>query len=122
MNTSMSRRLAWLLLSGLLLVGLLPATGGTARAQSTAPPSAPGTVSDVETAPTDAAQRPDEWRDEIEGRHHRHHHNLVNIGRDSDLPRGQHADSVVSILGSSSSEGEVGKWCRSSVIPASPDR
>ncbi len=108
MNTSMSRRLAWLLLSGLLLIGLLPAAGGIARAQSTASGSPPDTRSDVETAAgADSPGRPDEWRDEIDGRHHRHHHNLVNIGRDSDLPRGQRADSVVSILGSSSSEGEA---------------
>jgi uncharacterized RDD family membrane protein YckC len=113
MNTSMSQRLAWLLLSGLLLVGLLPAAGGIARAQSTVSGSAPGTPSDVQTgaeAPgrlDEAPGRLDEWRDEISGRHRPHHHNLVNIGRDSDLPRGQRADSVVSILGSSSSEGEA---------------
>jgi uncharacterized RDD family membrane protein YckC len=112
MNTSMSRRLAWLLLTGLLLaelllVGLLPLVGGVARAQSTAPGAAPDAPSNVETAPADAPGRLDEWRDEINRRHHRHRQNLVNIGRDSDLPRGQRADSVVSILGSSSSEGEA---------------
>ena len=112
MNTSMSRRLAWLLLTGLLLAelllaGLLPLVGGVARAQSTAPGAAPDAPSNVETAPADAPGRLDEWRDEINGRHHRHRQNLVNIGRDSDLPRGQRADSVVSILGSSSSEGEA---------------
>jgi uncharacterized RDD family membrane protein YckC len=107
MNTSMSRRLTWLLLTGLLLAGLLPAAGGIARAQSTASGSASDTPDDVETAPADAPGHLDEWRDEINGRHRRHHHNLVNIGRDSDLPRGQRADSVVSILGSSSSEGEA---------------
>lgn len=32
----------------------------------------------------------------------------VNIGHDSNLPRGQHADSVVSIFGSSTSDGEAG--------------
>jgi uncharacterized RDD family membrane protein YckC len=42
---------------------------------------------------------------------HRHHHSgndLVNIGHDSDLPQGERADSVVSILGSSSVEGDTG--------------
>jgi uncharacterized RDD family membrane protein YckC len=37
-----------------------------------------------------------------------HHHNdVVSIGHDSELARDQEADSVVSILGSSSSEGEA---------------
>ena len=33
---------------------------------------------------------------------------LVNFGRDSHLPAGTHADSVVSIFGSASSEGDAG--------------
>jgi uncharacterized RDD family membrane protein YckC len=40
-----------------------------------------------------------------------HHHggnDLVNLGRDSILPRGETADSVVSIFGSSTSDGEAG--------------
>jgi uncharacterized RDD family membrane protein YckC len=43
-------------------------------------------------------------------RHGRHGHGneLVNIGHDSNLPRGQSADSVVSIFGSSTSDGEAG--------------
>jgi uncharacterized RDD family membrane protein YckC len=44
---------------------------------------------------------------------HRHRHrgsdnDIVNLGSDSDLPQAEHADSVVSILGSSSVEGETG--------------
>ena len=104
MNTSsMSRRLVWLFLTGLLLIGLLPAVSGIARAQSTAPGPAANTPSDIDDAPG----RLDEWREETRGSHRGHHHNLVNIGRDSELPRGQSVDSVVSILGSSSSEGEA---------------
>src|SRR5450631_1476311 len=39
---------------------------------------------------------------------HPHHGNdLVNIGRDSNLPRGQSADTVVSIFGSSTSDGDA---------------
>jgi uncharacterized RDD family membrane protein YckC len=44
-------------------------------------------------------------------RRHRHHgsgNDIVNLGSDSDLPQGGHADSVVAILGSSSVEGETG--------------
>jgi uncharacterized RDD family membrane protein YckC len=42
-------------------------------------------------------------------RWHSHHGNdLVSIGHDSNLEQGQQADSVVSILGSSTSDGEAG--------------
>src|SRR5260370_42589322 len=40
--------------------------------------------------------------------HHPHGNDLVNIGHDSNLPRGQTANSVVSIFGSSTSDGEAG--------------
>jgi uncharacterized RDD family membrane protein YckC len=40
--------------------------------------------------------------------HHRSDNDIVNFGRDSDLPQGERADSVVSIFGSSSVEGEAG--------------
>src|ERR1700722_1100552 len=39
--------------------------------------------------------------------HSPHGNDLVNIGRDSDLPRGESADSVVSIFGSSTCAGEA---------------
>ena len=39
----------------------------------------------------------------------RHGNDVVNIGRDSDLPAGERADSVVSILGSSSSAGDAAR-------------
>ena len=44
-----------------------------------------------------------EWRDD-----HEHGNDLVNIGHDSNLPSGQQADSVVSVFGSSTSDGEAG--------------
>jgi uncharacterized RDD family membrane protein YckC len=37
-----------------------------------------------------------------------HGDEIVNFGRDSDLPAGAHADTVVSIFGSASSEGDTG--------------
>jgi len=40
--------------------------------------------------------------------HHPHGNDLVNIGHDSNLPRGETANSVVSIFGSSTSDGEAG--------------
>lgn len=38
---------------------------------------------------------------------HRHGRDLVNVGRDSNLPAGERADSVVSIFGSSTAEGDA---------------
>jgi uncharacterized RDD family membrane protein YckC len=38
---------------------------------------------------------------------HRHGHDLVNIGHDSDLAAGERADSVVSIFGSSTAQGDA---------------
>jgi hypothetical protein len=40
-------------------------------------------------------------------RHHRHNNDLVSIGHGSRLPRGEQADSVVSLFGSSTSEGDA---------------
>jgi uncharacterized RDD family membrane protein YckC len=86
-----------------------------APASAAPPPAVP--------APEDAEDRSD-WQDRPDGydrpdrhgrfdwhaRHRRGHHGnaLVNIGHDSLLPRGQSADSVVSIFGSSTSDGEAG--------------
>jgi uncharacterized RDD family membrane protein YckC len=53
-----------------------------------------------------------DWRHPFGRRHLRHDRHtrsddLVNFGRDSDLPAGAHADSVVSIFGSVSNEGDA---------------
>src|ERR1700677_4679069 len=58
----------------------------------------------------DRAERDSDWMDHDErsgARHHRHGRELVNIGRDSDLPAGERADSVVSIIGSSIAAGDA---------------
>jgi uncharacterized RDD family membrane protein YckC len=47
------------------------------------------------------------WEGRSHGGLHRHDHDLVNIGHDSDLAAGQRADSVVSILGSSTAAGDA---------------
>jgi uncharacterized RDD family membrane protein YckC len=93
-------------LSLLLLIVLLPAVGIIAHAQSAALTSAPDVPSAAAPSQIDAPERLDEWREQVRG-HRRHGHNLINVGRDSDLPSGEHADSVVSIMGSASSEGEA---------------
>jgi uncharacterized RDD family membrane protein YckC len=109
-----------------LLVLAMPAWAADVPAQpaAPAPPSA---------AAASAAARPDEggsdedrdsdhedqsdWQDHSErrvpikrrGHHHGEGNDLVNIGHDTDLPAGARADSVVSILGSSTIEGEAGQ-------------
>jgi uncharacterized RDD family membrane protein YckC len=40
-------------------------------------------------------------------RHHRHNNDMVSIGHGSSLPRGERADSVVSVFGSSTAEGDA---------------
>jgi uncharacterized RDD family membrane protein YckC len=54
-----------------------------------------------------------DWRHPFSRRHmrgdrHMHSDDRVNFGHDSDLPAGEHADSVVSIFGSASSAGDAG--------------
>ena len=53
------------------------------------------------------ADSSDEWEWRSHAGSHRHGHDLVNIGHDSDLPAGERADSVVSIFGSSTAEGDA---------------
>jgi uncharacterized RDD family membrane protein YckC len=84
MNTFLLQRLTFLAVLPLCTLLVIAAHG----AEPSATPDAPASV-----APGD---------------HHHHSSDLVNIGRDSNLPRGQTADSVVSIFGSSTSDGEAG--------------
>jgi len=93
----------------------------TTDAASTAAPSdhsaaAPAVSADQddfndEPEPVDRHDRLD-WRNRIESRHRRHRHdrddnNIVSIGHSSHLQRGEKAESVVSVFGSSTSEGEA---------------
>jgi uncharacterized RDD family membrane protein YckC len=84
MNTFLLQRLTFLAVLPLCTLLVIAAHG----AEPSATPDAPASV-----APGD---------------HHHHSSDLVNIGRDSNLPRGQTAASVVSIFGSSTSDGEAG--------------
>jgi len=108
MNTFRSQRFA------LLLVVLLPAWGAIERAQA-APPSddtPPSAAAPAEDSPTrdapldlDSGERAGGARP---GRRHRHGNSVVSMGHDSILRGDEHADSVVSIFGSSTSAGEAG--------------
>jgi uncharacterized RDD family membrane protein YckC len=85
---------------------------------ATAPVSAAAAAVAPPPAPADESDSPDwESGDDQNDRHnghrrhrwHSHHGNdVVSIGHDSNLEQGQQADSVVSILGSSTSNGEAG--------------
>jgi len=95
--------LAVLPLSGLLLISGARADTAASAASAASAVSAAG---DYDSQSSEWRDLPDEHRSH--GLRSRHHGNdLVSIGHDSHLPQGQKADSVVSIFGSSSSEGEA---------------
>ena len=87
-----------------------------ALAQSPSPGPTPSPSPDP--TPQSAAQSGTEWLDsqdhsespqrQAAGRRS-HGHDLVNIGRDSVLPAGEHAGAVVSVLGNARVEGSVGE-------------
>lgn len=117
MNT-MLRRLS--LLSVLLCATALghAAEHTAASAVAAAVPSAP--AASKEDASDEGAARADADDDFVEssppehsGKRHAHHHSsggndVVSVGHNSHLAAGEKADSVVSVFGSSTSEGEAG--------------
>ena len=131
MNTSLLQRLTFLALLPLCTLAAIttaraaepPATAGapsTVAAAPAAPTPAAAAAADADAEAsdhTDEADRHSDWQDSLEGHghghRHRHHHDehdndVVNIGSDSKLASGEQADSVVSIFGSSTSDGEAG--------------
>jgi uncharacterized RDD family membrane protein YckC len=82
-----------------------------AAARAADPPAAPDAPASAAPAPDDAFDRHDRpgWHSR-RGRHARREYGseVVNVGADSNLRRGETADSVVSVFGSSSSDGEAG--------------
>jgi uncharacterized RDD family membrane protein YckC len=95
MNTSLLRQLASLTMVSLAVVPLctLFAVTATRAAEPHATPDAPASAVRAR-------------HDRLD--HHDHDNDLINIGRDTNLPRGERADSVVSIFGSTTSDGEAG--------------
>ncbi len=89
------------------------APGGAAQTKedhsAATPPAATGDEESSNDS-SDSSDR-DEWRNRIELRHRRIRHqddnDLVSIGHSSHLQTGQKADSVVSVFGSSTSDGEA---------------
>jgi uncharacterized RDD family membrane protein YckC len=115
MNISMLRRLVSLAVVSLTVVPLCSLM--VVAAAQAAPPLTPETSVSAAAPGDEAWDRPDDADTSPEANRHRHsHHNrrdhgndLVNLGHDSNLPRGESADSVVSIFGSSTSDGEAGE-------------
>jgi len=128
MNTSIMQRLGFLFTLLCLTVVLLhpgaAAAAHSATAAAPAPSSTATPSSDDHASPTtppasddafdDDSDRDDrsDWRNRIEQhrRHNSRHHDdgdVVSIGHSSHLESGQKADSVVSVFGSSTSDGEA---------------
>ena len=121
MNTSLLQRLTFLAVLPLCTLAVITASRA---AEPPATAAAPNTVASAPAAPAPAADASDDsedadrhtdWQDSLDEHHHRNRHrhhehgnDVVNIGSDSDLASGQKADSVVSIFGSSTSDGEAG--------------
>ena len=116
MNTSLVQKLS--LLAVLPLCALIV----MGAAQAAEPPATPepadaaasAAVDDASDHPEDSDRHTD-WQDALDWhghrsrhRHHEHGNDVVNIGSDSNLASGQKADSIVSVFGSSSSDGEAG--------------
>ena len=125
MNISVLRRLS--ILFTLLCVGAVVTHPGAAVAKGTAPPAAVSAASAADEHASaaaaalddkDSSDEPDQpgrldWDKPTTSRHRhrwqRHEDgNIVNIGRSSHLEAGQKAEAVVSVLGSSTSDGEAG--------------
>jgi uncharacterized RDD family membrane protein YckC len=122
MNIAVFRRLSFLF--ALLCVAAIGTHAGAAApaaappaASAAAPASAPST-SDSAAAHDDFNDDSDsdnrdrlDWRNRAQWRRHHGRHSgdgdMVNIGHSSHLSSGQRADSVVSVFGSSTSEGEA---------------
>jgi uncharacterized RDD family membrane protein YckC len=115
MNTHTLQRLTFLAVLPLCTMIVITA------ARAAQPPAIPDAPASAAPAPEDTHDRMDwhdrmHWHDRMDWRarhvwhgHHEHGNDLVNIGHDSNLPRGQTAGSVVSIFGSSTSDGEAGE-------------
>jgi uncharacterized RDD family membrane protein YckC len=109
MNTFMLRRFISLTMvsaAALALISLLCATAAPAAE----PPAAADTAASA--ASTAVEETPDQTADwnvhHRARRHHRDGNDLINIGHDSALREGETADSVVSVFGSSTSDGNAG--------------
>ena len=85
-----------------------------AAAATTATPATPSPTPDEATAASAAAASAADADTDLQttktrhGRRHGNGNDVVSVGRDSNLPEGETADSVVAVLGSASSAGQAG--------------
>jgi uncharacterized RDD family membrane protein YckC len=95
--------------------GAASTDGNSADDHSAATPAAAADQDDFNDEPESAGRDRHgrlDWRSRIEQRHRRHRldqddNNIVSIGHSSHLQSGEKADSVVSVFGSSTSDGEA---------------
>jgi len=108
MNTFLLQRLTFLAVLPLCTLIVVAAAGA---AEPAATPDAPASAAQAPEAAEEGAHRHHrfDWHHHRDSNgHHPHGNDRVNIGHDSNLPHGETADSVVSIFGSSTIDGEAG--------------
>jgi len=108
MNTFLLQRLTFL---AVLPLCTLIVVAAARAAEPAATPDAPASAAAAPEAAEEDARRHHRfaWHHHRDSDgHHPHANDLVNIGHDSNLPHGETANSVVSIFGSSTSDGEAG--------------
>src|SRR5579863_8905381 len=108
MNTFLLQRLTFL---AVLPLCTLIVVAAACAAEPVATPDAPASAAAAPEAAEEDARRHHRfaWHHHRDSDgHHPHGNDLVNIGHDSTLPHGETANSVVSIFGSSTSDGEAG--------------
>jgi len=109
MNTFLLQRLTFL---AVLPLCTLIVVAAARAAEPAATPDAPASAAPAPEAAEERAHRHHrfDWHHHRDSDgHHPHDNDLVNIGHDSNLPHGDTANSVVSIFGSSTSDGEAGE-------------
>src|ERR1700679_3485673 len=113
MNASTLQRLGFLFtLLCLTAVAVHPGAAAAAPDKDDhAPASAPAAPTD-DSFDDDSDRDSSDWRSRIEAHHRRNrqHHedgDIVSIGHSGHLESGQRADSVVSVFGSSTNDGEA---------------
>jgi uncharacterized RDD family membrane protein YckC len=109
MNTFMLRRFISLTMASAAALALISLLAATAAQAAEPPAPADTAASAAPSAVEETPDHPEDWNAHHPRRsHHRNGNDLVNIGHDSALREGETADSVVSVFGSSTSDGNAG--------------
>jgi uncharacterized RDD family membrane protein YckC len=109
MNTFMLRRFISLTVVSAAALALISLLAATAAQAAESPTPADTAASAAPTTVEETPDHPEDWNGHHPRRsHHGNGNDLVNIGHDSALREGETADSVVSVFGSSTSDGNAG--------------